>query len=343
MRLIVLVICCLAACPLAHAQTTAESVTAQEFATFGVKLTAPADWKRQPEDGPDMMAKWSVPGALAGGAGGAATESAIVTVRLESARGKTTKSYATEMAQKIGGEARSEPSGLADDATWRIDFTKPTAQAGPQIKTALVAVHGEYIYIVTGFEAQPGADAAGAVEEVRRNWSFVDLERPSSAPGLRPEPVVMLGKLQMRPAATLRPRDVRQQTRGKAIEMQIFNWRSGRADVVMTAEVDARPTKSSSLEDLGKSLIAQMSLKQDPEKPITWKKLQGLTPRIISTSFEGAKAGSRGVPLRFALIQLNDQDVCLLGFVFPNSDKTEREIYEDMTEAMTSTVEPVKK
>lgn len=333
---LLLVILSFAASGLVQAQTTAESLTAQEFATFGVKVTAPSEWKRLPEDGPDMMAKWSV-------GSGDGKDAVVVTVRLESARGKTTKSYATEYAQKYGSEARSEPSGLGDDATWRIDF-KPSPQTpASQGGTALVAVHGQYLYIIAGTAVQPGADAAGAVEELRRNWSFVDLERPSSAPGLRPDPVMMLGKIQMRPTATLRPREARPNTRGRAVEMQIFNWRSGRADLVMTAEVDAKPTKASSLEDLGKALLAQMSLKDDPEKPIKWKKLDGPTPRIISTSFEGAKAGSKSVPLRFALIQLNDRDVCLLGFVFPNSDKVERESYEDMSEAMTSTVEAVKK
>ena len=330
-----LLVFCFAASQFARAQTTAESVTAQEFATFGVKATAPASWKRLPEDGPDMMAKWGVPGADG-------KDAAIVSVSLESSRGKTAKSQAAELAQKLAGEAKSEPSGLGEEPTWRIDF-KPNAQAsGMQMKTALVAVHGEYLYTVVGAE-QSGGDAAGAVEEIRRNWSFVDLERPSTATGLRSEPVMMLGKLQMRPAATLRPREARPRTRGKAVEMQVFNWRSGRADMVMTAEVDVKPTKMSALEDLGKSLLAQMSLKDDPEKPIKWKKIEGPTPRIISTSFEGAKAGNRNVPLRFALIQLDDQNVCLLGFVFPNSDKVEREIYEDLSEAMTATVQAVKK
>jgi hypothetical protein len=38
-----------------------------------------------------------------------------------------------------------------------------------------------------------------------QNWSFVDLQRPSSTSALRAEPVRMLDKLTIRPAVTLRP------------------------------------------------------------------------------------------------------------------------------------------
>jgi hypothetical protein len=86
-----------------------------------------------------------------------------------------------------------------------------------------------------------------------------------------------------------------------------------------------------------------MSFKQDPEKPVKWKKVDGPTGRVICTPFEGGKSGSRTVPIRFALIELPGDQVVLLGFVFPTSDPTDREIYETLTEAMTSTVEPVKK
>ena len=329
-------------CTITHAQTTNETVTAEEFATFGVKVTAPPDWKRLPEDGPDSMAKWALPGGS-----GPESPGGVVIVRLESARGKSAQSYAKEIAGKFSGEARSESSGLGDAATWRVTFTKPVeAPPGqppvPQPKALLVAVHGEYLYAVWGLENTPGTDVEGAVEELRRNWSFTDLQRPSSTRGLRENPIMMLGKIQMRPASTLRAREQQERTRGKAIEMQIFNWRSGRADLVMTAEVDRRPAKLS-LDDIGKALLGQMSLKEDPEKPIRWKKVDGPTPRIISTSFEGARSGGRSVPLRFALIELNEKEICLLGFVFPTTDPTDREIYEDLTEAMTSTVESVKK
>jgi hypothetical protein len=72
------------------------------------------------------------------------------------------------------------------------------------------------------------------------------------------------------------------------------------------------------LEQLGSSLLGQMSFKQDPEKPVKWKKVDGPTDRVICTPFDGAKSGSRTVPIRFALIELTADQVVLLGFVFPD-------------------------
>ena len=330
--------------PWAAAQTTAESATAEEFATFGVRVTVPPEWKRLPEDGPESMAKWAVPGT-----GSADQPDVILIVRMESARGQTAKSYTSEIARKSEAEAHAEPLGLADEQTWRVNFTKPFRlpaaegqPAPPQPKTLLAAVHGEYLYAVWGFEAKPGGDVAAALDALRQNWSFVDLQRPSSTTALREQPIRMLDKLTIRPVVTLRPREARENVRGKAVELQIFNWRSGRADLAMTVEVDNRPPKIS-LEDLGKSLLARMSFKQDPEKPVTCKKVEGSTQRLICTPFAGAKSGSRTVPIRFALIELTGNQVALLGFVFPTSDPLDQEIYENITEAMTSTVEPIKR
>jgi hypothetical protein len=328
----------------ADAQTTQETATAEEFATFGVRVTVPPEWKRLPEDGPESIAKWAVVGT-----GTAETPDVIIIARLESARGQTARTYTSEIARKSDAQAVAEPVGLADEQTWRVNFMKPMAApagegqlAPPQPKTLLAAVHGEYLYAVWGFEGKAGADVDGAMAELLRNWSFVDLQRPSSTTALRAEPVRMLDKLTIRPAVTLRPKEAREKTRGKAVELQIFNWRSGRADMVMTVEVDRRPPKLN-LEALGNSLLKQMSLKQDPEKPVKWKKLEGSTERLISTPFEGAKSGSRMVPIRFGLIELSGDQVVLLGFVFPTSDPTDLEIYETLTEAMTSTVEGLKK
>ncbi len=330
-------ICLFVAISIARAQTTQQTDPEREFATFGVRFTVPGNWKRLPEDSQDMIAKWGVATA------GSAKDhfEIIVAAELESARGKTLKTYVADVAKKAGGQASQEAIGLGEEATWRITYPKNMSGTS-QSSAMLVAVHDEYLYRVTTFVGPDGGDADGALEEVRRGWNFCALTRPSQCVALRDEPIRYLEKLTMKPPAVLRPKTLAMEAAGKAREFQIFNYRSGRADMVMTMEVDKRPAKKS-LEELGQQLLKQMNLKPDPEHPIKWKKLEGDGDAVISNSFGGAKAGNRTVPLRFALVELGADEVVLLGFVFPTGDKTDQETYENLTESMAQTVLPVKK
>jgi hypothetical protein len=307
----------------ATAQTTQQTNHELEFATFGIKCTAPAHWKRLPEDSSDMIARWTVPGP---------TPDADVTViaELETSKRKVLKTYAADIAAKAGAQARPEVAGLGEDPTWKIIYPSNPAP-GLQPRAALVAIHDEYLYRVTAHSASPTPDADAALEDLRRNWT-----------ALREEPIAYLDKLTVRPPAVLRPKSIPIEKQGKALEFQIFNYRSGRADMVMTMEADNRPPKKS-LDDLGRQLLLQMNLKQDPQNPIKWKKLEGDREAVISDAFPGARAGTRTVPLRFALIALNEKEVVLLGFVFPTGDKTDQQIYEDLSESMAQTIAPLKK
>jgi hypothetical protein len=324
----------LLACSL-RAQTTQQTDPEREFATFGVKAVVSANWKRLAEDSPDTIAKWGVGGS-------AGQPDVIVIAALETSRGKSLKSYSEDIAKKTVAEVRQETAGLGEDPTWKIIYAKTPAATGPQPSATLVAVHEEHLYRVTSFAMAPSADADGALEELRRGWSFCAITRPAQCVTLRDEPVTYLDRLTVRPPAVLRPKALPVDGKGKALEFQTFNYRSGRADMVMTMEVDKRPAKKT-LEELGQQLIAQMNLKQDPEHPIKWKKIEGERDAVICNSFPGAKSGSRTVPLRFALVDLGENQVVLLGFVFPTGDDTDREIYEDLTETMAQTVRPVKK
>jgi hypothetical protein len=324
--------------PLAQAQTTKQTDPEREFATFGVKISTPDNWKRLPEDSPDMIAKWGIAGA------GSAPDhyDVVLTAELETAHGKNLKNFVADVAKKDAGECKQETVGLGEEATWRITYPKNTTET-VRPHAMLVAIHDEYLYRVTAYAGAAAGDADAALEDLRRGWNFCALVRPSQCVALRDEPVSYVGKVSMKPPAVLRPKALAEEAAGgKALEFQIFNYRSGRADMVMTLEVDKRPAKKS-LEDLGQQLLKQMSLKQDPEHPIKWKKLEGDRDAVICNSFGGAKAGNRTVPLRFALVALTTDEVVLLGFVFPTGDKTDQEVYEELTESMAQTVQPVKK
>jgi len=327
----------LATAAAAVGQTTQASDPADEFATFGVKASIPHEWKRLPEDGPETMAKWSVPGAAA----------ITVSVTLETARGRVARTFATELAAKTGGEAREEASGIGDEPATRIVWNQaspPPAAGAPPSNTApvhrevLVVVHNQYLYQIAASGPAAEGDIAAALDDLRRGFGFCEVLRPAQCSNLRDEPVTVLSKLTVRPVATIRPRPAPGFAQGKAMEMQIFNYRSGRADLILTVEVDQRKANQN-LEQLGQTLLKQMSLKDDPDHPIKWKKLDGPTPRIISTSFNGARSGTRGVPLRFSLVELSEREVALFGFVFPTTDDLDRQAYEDSTEAMMQTVQ----
>ena len=319
-------------------QETLEYAQERELATFGVRFTAPADWQRRRETSPYMIFKWAV---TAGG-----HDSVILSAELDTARGKTLRGYVSDLAKNGNGEARPETVTLADDPTWRIIFPKKENATEPQPAQMLVALHDQYLYRITAYEAAPGADVAGAIEEMRQAWSFCTVAPPASCLTLRDDALEFLGKFTMKPPAVMRPAPANPVSEGKALECHIFNYRSGRPDMIMTVEADKRP-HGQSLEQIGQSLIAQMDFKEDPEKPIKWKKLEGLHPAVICNAFDGARSGpgsgARAVPLRFGLIELNENEVLLLGFIFPGSDKTDREIYEDLGEAMIKTLEVVKK
>ncbi|HEX8521174.1 MAG TPA: hypothetical protein VF669_02890 [Tepidisphaeraceae bacterium] len=319
---------------------SAPAVSSQEaeFATFGVRVSPPAAWKRLPEDQANIIGKW---GAGANPASSTGEYPTIVIAEIIEARGSKAKQVAEETARKAGGEAKQEPLGLGDEQTWRV--TLPRSAASPAAH-ALVAVHDQYLYRVSSYAMAEGADALGALEDLRRTWSFVEMTRPSQSMGLRDEALVYLDKLTMKPAAVLRPKPLApdNKSHGKAQEYQIFNYRSGRADMIMTMEVDRRPAKLS-LEQIGQALLKQMSLRNDPEHPITWKKIEGAKDGVICTPFPGARTGSRTVPLRFALVGLDDNNLLLLGYVFPTGDKVDVETYQDLSEAMARTVEPIKK
>src|SRR5207237_9067243 len=119
------------------------------------------------------------------------------------------------------------------------------------------------------------------------NFAFTERQRPSSCMALRADPVAVLGKLTIKPLATMRPTPTNLAgAAGKAIELQIKNVRSGRSDVAMTVELEKRP-RGKTLQQIGDDLIGQLALPRETE--VRWKPVEGPTPRILSSSFPGAR------------------------------------------------------
>src|SRR5690349_3398406 len=97
------------------------SDTDADFATFGVKITPPASWKRFSEDGANLIAKWAV------GQGNALR----ITVELEDSKGRSAKNFANVLAQQSGAKVTMETAGLADEPTVRITFRPPAGGDAP--------------------------------------------------------------------------------------------------------------------------------------------------------------------------------------------------------------------
>src|SRR4051812_17710943 len=86
-RLLVIFIL-LCTCSFAAAQTTQPNVD-ESLAVFGIKLTLPATWTRQPETSSTMAGRWDV------------GKSFTVTIEAESIRAKTSQTFADDIADKL--------------------------------------------------------------------------------------------------------------------------------------------------------------------------------------------------------------------------------------------------
>jgi hypothetical protein len=323
----------------ALAQTAPALETGDEFSSFGLRVHVPETWTRVIETKPDMIAQWSVPGAS-----GAAP--AVVTLEITSARGKSFKAYAGELAATLGAMVQEDPGELDGEKPTRISGAGAGAGAAEggaaQKSEILMVMHEGFIYTLTASSSEaPAAELTGMLEDVRKSWRFCPMALPALDLTFRAQPTPILDRFTLKVPARMRPAPSVHSVKGTS-ELQIFNYRSGRPDVLMTAQVAPRPA-GTPLEKLGDALIAQIALPREQEDPIKWKKVEGSTPRILCAPFLGARSGSRLIPVQFALIDLGGRDVVLLGFVYPTSDQSDRGRYQDRVEAMVASVEPMKK
>src|ERR1041385_7951213 len=167
-----------------------------EFAHFGVeRLSPPGDgWKRVVEGGTGHIARW----ARFGQDG---TITTIITLELEPAKGRTAEQYAVAMVRERGGTA--EPSDLAIDSEKAYRITN--ARAGNMRTEALVAGHGDYLYVIGGFAAKGNQPPRGEMESLAKALKFRPMTDPSAFTALRGDKFPLFGKILIEPLATMRP------------------------------------------------------------------------------------------------------------------------------------------
>ncbi len=168
------------------------------------------------------------------------------------------------------------------------------------------------------------------------------MTRPSECVKLRQNPINCWNLMTFKPPATFRLRAPMPKDPGNPMLFQVFNYRSGLADMLANLGIGERGPHQS-LKQVGQSLVEQMGVHQDPANPVKWEALTGgESPGIISSTFDGAHMGDRSVPVRFALLELDERKVALCIFVFATRDKDDQEIFRNLAESMSKTIRPLK-
>jgi len=307
----------------------APSSVPQEFEPFGLHLTPPADWKRLPEGQSQVVARWAVlkPGSTDQAA-------AVVTVEMQTARGRTAEKYGKELAQSLKGQA--DPAAeLAGAKACRVTADIGDAKA-PRPMEALIACPDQNLYIISAAATEPGVAHTQAIQDFRGGVEFVPVTSPTSY--LEPrggDPLTVLSRFRIKPMATLRPSP---EQRPGVIQLRTMNYRRNRPDLLVTMEVLNVSTPNASLEAVGNEIVKRAGA---PNVTMNWKEIPGpagAPRRVVSNTFS---IPGKPLPLRIGLVQLTPTDFAMVNFGLATPDDFDRVLYQDKCDVMLQSIEPV--
>ena len=321
MRLVLLILLSLTLGAAAQTPAT-QPAPGAEFEAFGVRIVAPAAWKRLPENVPNAIGRWGVlkPDST--------TEfAAMVLVEFDPARSRSSEAAANELAKKLKGTVDPEAE-LGGGRACRVTADLGDAE-NPKPFEALVARQNDYIYVISATGTEAGIANTEALQEIRPGFKFTPIAAPLDDVEPRFEPLKVFDRFTVKPLAVLRPSPAQ---RTNVLQMRIFNYRRNRADLLMTMEVIG-VTAGATLEAAGTEVAVRAGAK---EKDLKWKELSDNPRRVISNIF---RVGNKNLPIRIGLAQLSATQFAMINFGLPTPDEFDRAVYEDQCEKMLQTVE----
>jgi hypothetical protein len=259
---------------------------------------------------------------------------ALLAVEMEPAKGRTAAQYAAAMASNGGGQVQPAAGRGGDPMGGAAAVRVGGLKVGNMTSQALVALHGEYVYVVSAFADAPPALPAAAMDAVARGLRFVPLAEPFTVTALRGEKFPLFYKLLIEPLATMRPNPT-PPPEGQ-IGVSTFNFARHRPDCIMTVQLIPNPAQASLAQ-----LEAAFPGKLAPGKTVTWTNLSAAgSAAAICAPFDAVN-GQVTMKTQVGLVQLSPTDVAFVLFNYPTTDAKAQAAYERAAAEVVRSVAPL--
>jgi hypothetical protein len=315
--------------PTAPATTPAGQPTtasaAQEFPTWGVTLTPPANWVRGVEPDLTTMAQWVPPDQSR------ASLTVVVTPTLD----RTARAVAEKTAQMVGGALKETTLGIR--GAWQVI-------GGKNGEAAVYTTRDKYLYEIR----YQGPQVAGAVpadlEKLRASWQWTPVESPVKHPEVRPDALIISNQMSivmpnhMRPWAAPPPPPGHLDFGAVDISAQRIK-REFDMDLSMPAALQGQP-----LDQIIKTVDAPIRAKLGLQDETAWRRPDNANDRVISQILvPPAPASDPDQKPRtgscLGIVALDNDRRVLLSFTVNSDDPDVRFAYFAMAEKILASVQ----
>ena len=324
-------------------QVTSAAAVADEFATFGVDVRPPLGWQRTWEGRANMIARWSNATADAPAPGRAPRATAVMTLELEPANGRTLAQYvAARQEQMRDAQVGIHALVMGGQPAMRITGRDASGNAAVDV---LLTLNERAFYILSGYAAVPRLLPSGAMDEIAQTMKFVEPADPAAAVAPR-EPVTFLDRFRIAPLSTMRPSP--EPAPARSVHLVVTDYRIVPPTTALSAEMQIihNPNRLPLL-DLGDQIARQVS----PGTAVEWSEMPPAaepaaaapppSPRAISRPFTFARSDGRNVSRRLGLVRLSETEVLYINFVIGSEQPASRAAMEAACEARVASVVPV--
>jgi hypothetical protein len=325
---------CLAAAPPVRqapapaTQPGTAAAEAEEFATFGVDVATPPGWQRLWEGRANTIARWSNGSA-------AARASAMMTLELEAANGRTLAQHA-EALRKHFRDAQIGIHALVMGGQPAMRVTGKDADGNAAVDV-LVTLNGEYIYTLTGVAAVPRLLPTAVMDEIARTMRFREIADPALAAAAR-EPVALFDRFTFAPLATMRPDT--EPPPARTVYLRVADYRTAPPRAALSADIQIlhNPRRLPLID-----LAAQTTQRIAPGAAVAWDLTSSTTARAVSQPFTFGHPDGRRVHARLGLVRLRDDEVLYLHFGIGAEAPGSRAALESACALMIESVHPLAK
>jgi hypothetical protein len=306
-----------------------------DFPARGIRLTAPAGWRRIVGDQGKSVVSWASPDSTP------ADPRAVI--KVEAARGldATAEASARKLAADWGGTVSAEKLVLDGEPAFRVLAANTTPALKPV--EGIVASHNGFLYMVLG-GVTAGHECHRQIEEIAKGWKWEELVAPSEHLDFWPQPLAALdGHALLNHPVDMHFYETKHPDR--ILDLGLYDMRTNTTPFLAYVQLMPMP-QDKSFAAFADSFLQGLNERKMVDDTLVWRRFPQDSTRLVTPSVHSASGSQKlkqEVYMKFATLQLDRGHVVLINFTIVPADEKERERYEAAADAMVLSVQESKR
>jgi hypothetical protein len=287
-------------------------------------------WKSSLRDKAKTAVQWLGPGSTF------RKIDSLITIETGKPTDQSAEKAAQSIADQWGGTVSPQKILLDGVEAFRIEAPGKAGQLSPVL--GIVAMHRGYIYMIFGVVTGK-QECKAEIDEIIKGWKWQEFVDASHHLEAAVDEAPLFGVFFMK-----YPKDmyfIQTNSPERAIDLGLHDMQAGYD--TLHAFVQLVPLqKDANIDAVKDDFLAKINAQKITDQPLTWRKQAGDPTKFVTSTLPSSastKIAKRPAEVKFALIQLNSQQLVLINFtIVPGNDADKKARYDAAAEAIVDSI-----